>query len=576
MVKPKGSTKQWTIKWKIVMLALFSTLIPLLIIGPFMFMYINKLVEDRISSAAENYLSLADNNIDRFVNDIENISNIIFLSNEIQGYLNYDQTSPRLYQLETASRDLLNNITVVSNPFINAIYIGNDQHEFLKVNRGQAQFTDDIYERIQSSSWYPMLENSEWGGTWFEAKDLHLTDDSNTLMYGRVIRDLSSSSTIGYTVISVDKNVFKDMLKGVDSSGTMLIHNGKDPIYYNGGDQIQVEEIERVLGNFQDGNTITHTFDHKKYILTKHENETTNWQMISVIPYQQIIQEFSVIRIVVLAILTLSFILALVVALLISKKITGHIRLLGNVAHKMERREKVEDVGFDQQDEIGEVGARLVSLYNRNQELTTQLYESQIKEKEAELRALQSHINPHFLYNTLNSMYWMALKAKAKPIANMAISLSKLFKLTLNEGNHLTSVKNEIELVRNYLNIQNLRFDNKIDYHIDMEPGLEEQTMIKLLLQPIVENAVHHGIEPKEDPGYIEIRGYTHHQSIVFEVSDNGVGADQDHTFGYGLSNIQERIKLFYGPEYGLKMETMKGKGTKVTLHIGFTQHKTA
>ncbi|MED4229081.1 histidine kinase [Neobacillus cucumis] len=195
-----------------------------------------------------------------------------------------------------------------------------------------------------------------------------------------------------------------------------------------------------------------------------------------------------------------------------------------------------------------------------------------MKEKEAELLALQSHINPHFLYNTLNTIFWMAEKLKAKQISKIAINLSKIFKLTLNDGNHITSVKNEMEQVKSYLDIQNIRFDHKIDYTFTIDPEIMEERMIKLMLQPIVENSVYHGLEHQES-GTIMIEGKKQDDGLLFKILDTGNGFDMNEVDisnkGYALKNINERLKLYYGKEYGLKIESEIGKGTTVYLKIG-------
>lgn len=239
----------------------------------------------------------------------------------------------------------------------------------------------------------------------------------------------------------------------------------------------------------------------------------------------------------------------------------------------MRKREKLDTISFDPEDEVGKIGHQFISLYNRNNELMVELYESQIKEKEAELKTLQSHINPHFLYNTLNSIFWMAEKAKMKPIAKMAIHLANIFKLTLNDGEYITSVKNEIDQVKSYLDIQNIRYDNRIQYQINVDENLYDERIIKLLLQPLVENAVYHGLEMKPGGWEIIINGKQENHSLVFEVIDNGIGFDRNVVLkqrtGYALKNINERIRLQYGPGYGLTIHSEEGQGTTVSLRIG-------
>ncbi|WP_409291318.1 hypothetical protein [Peribacillus sp. SCS-37] len=161
------------IKRKIILLALFSALIPLLVIGPLTFIYFSKVIESKVSTTIDNFLTIVDWNIDAFGSSVENLSNDIFLSNEIQSYLTYNKTDAKLYRLETSSLENLNNITVVNNPYINAIYVGNDNHGFLKVNRGERNMKSDIYSEVKKSNIYPRLLQSEWQGEWLNGSDLN-------------------------------------------------------------------------------------------------------------------------------------------------------------------------------------------------------------------------------------------------------------------------------------------------------------------------------------------------------------------------------------------------------------------
>lgn len=165
----------------------------------------------------------------------------------------------------------------------------------------------------------------------------------------------------------------------------------------------------------------------------------------------------------------------------------------------------------------------------------------------------------------------MAERIGAKNISKMVMSLSNMFKLSLNNGDYITTVRNEIDQVKNYLEIQNIRYNGKFEVAIELEPEIEHIRMLKLLIQPLVENAIFHGIELKESQGNIYIRGRIEGETLVFEVEDDGVGFDPAVTQpkGYALRNIQERIQLHYGQNHGLRIDSIPGTGTKVTLRIG-------
>ncbi|MDQ1000924.1 two-component system sensor histidine kinase YesM [Neobacillus niacini] len=560
------------IKRKIILLALFSALIPLLVIGPFTFIYFSKVIENKVSTTIDNFLTIVDWNINAFASNVENLSNNIFLSNEIQSYLTYKKTDAKLYRLETSSLENLNNITVVNSPYINAIYVGNENHGFLKVNRGERNLKSDIYQAVKKSNIYPRLLHSQWQGEWLNGSNLELVKDSNqSLLYGRNIRDLGTKEQNGFVLIDLDRSYFENMFKNSNPPGDILILD-VDKILFSSSNRFSSSQVAKIIQGREKSGTFKKVMNGTQYIINYHTNKTTNWDVVSIIPYENIVREVNQLRLVTISLLVIALIISLIIALFITRRITNQLSLLRMVTEKMEKRETVLGIHFNNEDELGVIGNRIVHLYNWNNDLTKRLYKSQIKEKEAELLALQSHINPHFLYNTLNTIFWMAEKVKEKQIAKIAINLSKIFKLTLNDGNHITSVKNEMDQVKSYLDIQNIRFDHKIHYTITIEPEIMEENIIKLLLQPIVENSVYHGLEHQEN-GTIMIEGTKVEEGLLFIIHDTGKGFDMNvvdiNKKGYALKNINERLKLYYGKEYGLKIESELGKGTTVYLKVG-------
>ncbi|WP_409291319.1 sensor histidine kinase [Peribacillus sp. SCS-37] len=398
-----------------------------------------------------------------------------------------------------------------------------------------------------------------------------MKDSNPSLLYGRNIRDLGTKEQNGIVLINLDRSYFEDMFRKSNPPGDILIVDD-DEILFSSSNRFSSSQIAEFIQDRERGGTSKKMINGTRYFFNVHTNKKTNWDVVSIIPYKNIVREVNQLRLVTISILVTTLIISLIFALFITRRITNQLSMLRTVVEKMEKRDKIAGIDFNNKDELGEIGNQIVHLYNWNNDLTQRLYKSQLKEKEAELLALQSHINPHFLYNTLNTVYWMAEKAKAKQIAQIAINLSKIFKLTLNDGNHITSVKNEIEQVKSYLDIQNIRFDHKIHYSFKIEPDIMEESIIKLLLQPIVENAVYHGLEHQES-GTIIIEGTRIEEGLLFIIRDTGKGfdmkaADGDKS-GYALKNINERLKIYYGEGYGLKIESEIGKGTTVYLKAG-------
>ncbi|KAI7247645.1 hypothetical protein KC345_g11942, partial [Hortaea werneckii] len=217
------------------------------------------------------------------------------------------------------------------------------------------------------------------------------------------------------------------------------------------------------------------------------------------------------------------------------------------------------------------------------------------QKREAELRSLQAHIKPHFLYNTLDTIHWMARSKGAEDIAEVVQSLSKLFRLGLSKGSDIIPLSDELEHIVSYLKIQHVRYSSKLTYSIEVEPQLQELYVLKLVLQPMVENAIYHGIKERRGPGHLSIEVVERENELYLTVRDDGAGIaperlsmlkqrleavgkqEREHAdteaplpdstgSGYGILNVQARIRLTYGEPYGIMIESEPGAGTVVTI----------
>lgn len=234
-------------------------------------------------------------------------------------------------------------------------------------------------------------------------------------------------------------------------------------------------------------------------------------------------------------------------------------------------------VGSDDRDEIGMLYRGFGSMMKRIRTLINEVYLGKITQKEAELKALQAQINPHFLYNTLSLINWKALAAGEEDISRMTLAMSTFYRTALNRGRNVLQVEAELSNTRAYLEIQSMLHDGDFDYEIEVQPEILQCESLNLILQPLVENAIHHGIEEKTDGrGKISVRGWKEDNCVWFMVEDNGVGMEQKvadkiltmESKGYGVRNVDERIRLCYGEKYAMKVENVVGKGTKMTIHF--------
>jgi len=220
-----------------------------------------------------------------------------------------------------------------------------------------------------------------------------------------------------------------------------------------------------------------------------------------------------------------------------------------------------------------------------------ELMEANVREQElkrkSDLKALQAQINPHFLYNTLDSIIWMGEMGKSREVVKMTSALSRLFRISISKGRELIPLRDELEHVRSYLTIQEMRYKDKFRYLIDIPEDLMDCTVLKITLQPLVENAIYHGIRSVDYEGLIEIAGRLDGEDIVLTVDDNGEGMDVDALArllddegphhedepiekrqGTGVRNVHERIRLYFGADYGLAYQSQDENGTRITIRF--------
>lgn len=267
----------------------------------------------------------------------------------------------------------------------------------------------------------------------------------------------------------------------------------------------------------------------------------------------------------------------------ITRSVTEPINALCEATKQMGKGDFTSEQLIESDDEIQILVQRFDEMRDKIGTLVEDVKVEQMKLKDTELKLLQEQINPHFLYNTLDTIVWLAEDGQNKEVVQMTTSLSEFFRTVLSGGRDYITIREEESHIHSYLSIQQFRYQDILDYEIEIEDGLYEYYILKLTLQPLVENALYHGIKNKRGKGKIYIKGYSDGSDIVFEVNDNGIGMTEEELFalrkkikekssfgkkGFGLINVEERIRMNYGYRYGLEFESEKGVGTKVTVRI--------
>lgn len=425
----------------------------------------------------------------------------------------------------------------------------------------------DKSQKIEQSNWYQKATKRQGGVVFFSSNVLG--DKSNTFTTVKLFRDSETDNgePIGLLVINISKSIFDSIFtRNIHYSGEFLAIDSSDEhveVIYPKQSQIMQHLTEDNL------EATYRRLQEQGYLSVKYENETTGWIFIHLIAMQDLLKESNKIGWATAVIASIIGFVALVFSFIISGSITKPLLQLKKMMVKWTTGTRDFDETFEQ-DEVGAIGESFKRMTSVNEELSEKLLHSELKERDAELRALQAQIKPHFLYNTLDSIYWMATLQNNHEVAQMAVSLSESFKLSLNKGKETIPLYKELKHVEHYMTIQNIRYNNRFRYMEDVDPAIMGMEILKLLLQPLVENAIYHGLEPKVGEGTIRLTGRKEGDFLLFTVEDDGVGIEDmaKTEQGYGLRNVKERITLFYGESSSFRIISEINAGTKIEIRF--------
>lgn len=370
----------------------------------------------------------------------------------------------------------------------------------------------------------------------------------------------------------------------IDEQGQIVYHPKRELIYSG----IQHEHIEAILTSKD--NIIKETEDNEEINYLIAFSEFSRWRVVGKVfledinSYKEPLKNFFIVMIII------AMFIAVILAVILAAGILKPVKKLLQGMLAFQSGQLDIQVHVESEDELGILTSSFNRMTRRIKALVFENKKAERNKRKAELEALQAQINPHFLYNTLDSIIWMGEAGKSEEVVKMTSSLAKLFRISINKGDEYITVKQELEHVRSYLVIQKMRYGEKLDYKISVDPQVEMYRMIKILLQPIVENAIYHGIKKLPSNGLIQIRVTKEEERIEerieeyihIEIEDNGMGMDEDilkkvlrgeieagsKGSGVGVYNVNQRIKLCYGDGYGLEIKSVLFEGTTVILKL--------
>ncbi len=403
-------------------------------------------------------------------------------------------------------------------------------------------------------------------------------------------------------VINISQQRLKEYLEQVNTFGRIFIvdRENREIVNFEEGDEELLKFFDEE--NEKTGEAACRELMGHGCLFTYSEVKSCGWKICAITPVSSLTKNIQSLRIFIIILVFVSLAFGFFFVLLLTNHLTRPLEQLAEVMENTVNKQFHVEFNYPYHDEIGSLGKSYQAMIEETEELISDLnihIEALKEEKEnvkwvqkqkrkAELLALQAQINPHFLYNTLNAITWQAIDQGADEIGEISSALGKYFRISLSKGREVITIREELGHVESYLEIQKFRYKSKLHYEILVEEEFMEAFVIKLVLQPLVENALYHGLKPKESGGMITITAVRigkEGKDIQFTVSDDGCGIPEDKLqllnnrleagivdsgSGYGIYNVNERIRLYYGESYGLRLESEEGQGTRSVLLLPF------
>lgn len=574
------------IKNKLIYTYLIVTIATALIVGTYLTTQMTNVIVNRAIENAENNSNTIRNRLEEVLNLTTKVSDLVYsdeklisiLKNRYQTYgevINTYSNYPVLRNYLKYYRELSSITVYVDNDTI----LGNT--EILRVS-----------DKVRNEDWYKKAVSNSGKIAW-----RYTTDEFTGREYLSLIRSIkdNNGALVGVLVININPSILNDLIS-TEPDNNMILLDG-EVISLKNSYQIDRKQLLKYNTQSNEINVLKTKFNDKDsyLILNSFKIEKTlenNFKVVTILPIAQITDQTNKVIINSIIAITATIILAIIMIIYFSKNISNRIDLLRREMHRVVNGDFYIMTKIDGNDEIGQLYDDLNIMVESINKLINEVYLGEIqkeqlklRQKEAEFKMLANQINPHFLYNTLETIRMKAFCNGDKEIADIVKKLGKIMRRNLEVSGKEVTLKSELEIIEGYLQIQSMRFEGMVSFEMNIEDNIDTESykILPLLLQPVVENAFIHGLEEKRNKGTIIINIFIKEKLLIVEICDDGVGIklerlqeinkkldcfEENNGKSIGLMNVNQRIKMYYGGEYGMKIESEFGKGTIVTLFL--------
>lgn len=590
------------LKYKLLFFYLFIIFIPIASFGALFTSRIADTIMKQTIDETTASVNTINENLRNNIRLIEDISDYIYINSAVNMDLikKYDNPADSIAAYIDVFYPAIRDTRSIHSDFVREISV------YTPNNTTISNGSEIIYAShdIVNQKWYQDALNSNgnklWGNSLLLNNDLAQNKAYDISLY-RALNNFTKSDSAGVLKIDVDEAYFYNLIKGNDASKLIYIINP-------GGSVISCTDRNEIGQSVTEMGWLKTALEGDKgwYNIEKDGQQwfvvynTCNtdiegrdgWKTVSVTLVNSLYQSVYKARTFGILVCLICMFVLTVLIILFSEGITKRIKKLADKTRRVSKGDFNEMVDVSGCDEVAELGTSINEMAMNLKQLIKEVYESrihmqeyEIKKKEAELNVLQSQINPHFLYNTLDAIRMHAIIGDQHELADMLVSLSSLLRYSINRGKEIVAIEDEIKYVENYVSILNMRYDDSITLNLGIPKEMLGYRILKLVIQPLVENAFVHGLKMIKGPKTINVTGNLGNDTIQIDVEDNGVGMNEtelvsinrdleqvsrkeESNTSIGLNNVNSRIKLYFGAQYGIRLYSIQGKGTKVSLTL--------
>lgn len=591
---------------KLVLVIVFVIFVPTIFLVNYNFIRTERVLEEKTSNLIIDSMQQIGNQIENVCLDIIKLSNVISTDKIIINTLSQIDVSENdeifpdnkdIFNLTNAEALRFSKIEdqlkyskagIFFNYTADVMIIGKDGIIYNSIdNYNDLMMRLRDMKNFKKQDWYKKLTSEKQSILWtapFYYNTGYPHGQDRFISVSRVIKNDYSKDILGIIMINISEEHFKTIMGNHATGVVSLLNENKDVIFSSDLEKVkmQLPKINGIIPDKHKGYFFAE-IGRNKYMVNYYTLNRFNWNLISIIPYEEVFEEIRVLKAKIYSLNMVSFILFLIISIGLILYMTNPLKkLIGTIKNL-----KIGDysVGLENEDDSDDVSGIVKSFHymlGRIEELVKMVMQEQQFEHELKYEALRAQINPHFLFNTLNTIKWSARMSGAYNVSKMISALGKMLEISMNKGEEEITFKDELELAQSYVMIQNLRYNDKLLLNIEIDEDLKNYKVLKLILQPIIENSIIHGLKDKQDEGHITVKVVKEGNMIKADVTDNGKGISEEKIneimadigkdyskqkfTAIGLRNIQERIKIKYGKEYGLKIFSQVGQGTTVSL----------